>query len=56
MGSVAIDGEDLGNNKAHLRWFIMDDKVRGKGLGGQLLTQALPIHRDTKPRLSNPEV
>ena len=41
VGSIAIDGEDLGNNMAHLRWFIMDDKVRGKGVGGQLLTQAL---------------
>lgn len=41
VGSVAIDGEDLGNNTAHLRWFIMDDRVRGQGVGGQLLTQAL---------------
>ena len=41
VGSIAIDGEDLGNNTAHLRWFIMDDRVRGKGVGGQLLTQAL---------------
>ena len=41
VGSIAIDGEDLGNNSAHLRWFIMDDRVRGQGLGGQLLTQAL---------------
>ena len=41
VGSVAIDGEDLGNNMAHLRWFIMDDRVRGKGVGSQLLTQAL---------------
>lgn len=24
VGSVAIDGEDLGNNEAHLRWFILD--------------------------------
>jgi GNAT superfamily N-acetyltransferase len=41
VGSVAIDGEDLGNNTAHLRWFIMDDKVRGTGVGRQLLTKAL---------------
>ena len=41
VGSVAIDGEDLENNTAHLRWFIMDDRVRGQGVGGQLLTQAL---------------
>jgi N-acetylglutamate synthase-like GNAT family acetyltransferase len=41
IGSLAIDGEDLGNNTAHLRWFIMDDKVRGTGVGCRLLTQAL---------------
>jgi len=41
VGSVAIDGEDLGNNTAHLRWFITDERVRGRGVGGQLLTQAL---------------
>jgi GNAT superfamily N-acetyltransferase len=41
VGSVAIDGEDLGNNSAHLRWFIMDDRVRGQGIGRQLLFQAL---------------
>jgi hypothetical protein len=31
VGSVAIDGEDLGNNEAHLRWFILDDGCRGSG-------------------------
>ena len=41
VGSVAIDGEDLGNNTAHLRWFIMDEKVRGTGVGRQLLTKAI---------------
>ncbi len=41
VGSVAIDGEDLGPGQAHLRWFIMDDDVRGAGVGRQLLAQAL---------------
>ena len=41
VGSVAIDGQDLGNNQAHLRWFILDDGCRGGGIGRQLLTQAL---------------
>lgn len=41
VGSIAIDGEDLGNDAAHLRWFIVDDGVRGKGLGRRLLTTAL---------------
>jgi Transcriptional regulators len=41
VGSVAIDGEDLGNHQAHLRWFILDDSCRGTGIGRKLLTQAM---------------
>lgn len=41
VGSVAIDGEDLGDNVAHLRWFIVDDGVRGSGAGRRLLSAAL---------------
>lgn len=41
VGSVAIDGEDLGNNEAHLRWFILDDECRGTGIGRQLLAKAM---------------
>ncbi|MDR3427337.1 helix-turn-helix domain-containing GNAT family N-acetyltransferase [Silvimonas sp.] len=41
VGSVAIDGQDLGNNEAHLRWFILDDTCRGTGVGRQLLAQAM---------------
>lgn len=41
IGSVAIDGEDLGGSVAHLRWFIVDDGARGSGLGRELLGRAL---------------
>nr|WP_249364539.1 GNAT family N-acetyltransferase [Pseudomonas aeruginosa] len=41
VGSIAIDGEDLGNDQAHLRWFILDDGCRGSGIGRQLLEQAV---------------
>ena len=41
VGSVAIDGEDLGHHRAHLRWFIVDDGIRGSGTGRRLLQQAL---------------
>lgn len=41
IGSVAIDGEDLGSDIAHLRWFIVDDSVRGGGVGRRLLAAAL---------------
>jgi len=41
IGSVTIDGQDLGDNIAHLRWFIMDDAARGLGVGRQLMDAAM---------------
>ncbi|RZL06330.1 MAG: MarR family transcriptional regulator, partial [Rubrivivax sp.] len=41
VGSVAIDGQDLGPGRAHLRWFILDDGCRGSGVGRQLLGEAI---------------
>ncbi len=41
VGSIAIDGEDLGPGLAHLRWFIIDPTLRGAGQGGKLLDAAL---------------
>lgn len=41
LGAIAIDGEDLADGSAHLRWFIVDDRARGAGLGRQLLAKAL---------------
>ncbi|KGI64414.1 MarR family transcriptional regulator [Enterobacter sp. UCD-UG_FMILLET] len=41
VGSVAIDGEDLAPGEAHLRWFILDDGCRGRGVGKKLLTEAM---------------
>ncbi len=41
VGSLAIDGEDLGAGIAHLRWFIVDDGVRGGGAGRRLLDAAM---------------
>lgn len=41
VGSVAIDGEDMGPGIAHLRWFIVDDASRGSGSGKGLLDEAL---------------
>ena len=40
-GSIAIDGEDLGERCAHLRWFIVDPATRGAGVGRRLLNAAL---------------
>ncbi|MCX5580570.1 bifunctional helix-turn-helix transcriptional regulator/GNAT family N-acetyltransferase [Kaistia terrae] len=41
VGSIAIDGEDLGDNQAHLRWFILDEVCRGGGVGRRLLSEAV---------------
>lgn len=41
VGSVAIDGEDLANDDAHLRWFILDDGCRGSGAGRKLIAAAM---------------
>lgn len=40
-GSIAIDGDDMGSDLAHLRWFIVNDTVRGTGAGRRLLSTAL---------------
>lgn len=41
VGTIAIDGEDMGPGVAHLRWFIVDDGLRGGGVGRRLLAAAL---------------
>jgi len=41
IASITIDGQDLGDNIAHLRWFVVDQKIRGSGLGRKLITAAL---------------
>ena len=41
VGSLAIDGEDMGVTIAHLRWFIVGDGLRGSGAGKRLLDTAL---------------
>lgn len=48
VGSVAIDGEDLGNNEAHLRWFILDDGCRGSGVGRKLIAEAIKFCDEQK--------
>ena len=40
-GSIAIDGSSEITNTAHLRWFIVSDKLRGKGAGNVLMEQAM---------------
>lgn len=40
LASIVIDG-DLASRQAHLRWFIVDESLRGMGVGRALLERAL---------------
>lgn len=40
-GSISIDGSSEKENIAHLRWFIVSDKLKGKGAGNYLMKQAM---------------
>ena len=40
LASLAIDGNDE-TGVAHLRWFIVDDSLRGSGVGRQLMSRAM---------------
>ncbi|MCO5107394.1 MAG: GNAT family N-acetyltransferase [Burkholderiaceae bacterium] len=44
-GSIAIDGSHAARDGAHLRWFIVSDAVRGRGVGGRLLDAAMAFCR-----------
>lgn len=46
VGSIAIDGEDLGDGRAHLRWFIVDDGMRGAGVGKAFIRIAMTFCDD----------
>lgn len=41
FGTIFVDGEGLGENKAHLRAFIVDDALRGRGFGRRLIEKAM---------------
>lgn len=40
LGSVSLDGEDLGVGVSHLRWFIVAPGAQGMGVGNLLLERA----------------
>jgi len=46
-GSITIDGLHAETEGAHLRWFIMSDALRGRGVGQRLITAAIDFCRST---------
>lgn len=44
-GTITIDGINAESKGAHLRWFIMSDALRGKGVGNQLMNTAISFCR-----------
>jgi len=40
LGSISLDGEDLGHSTAHLRWFIVSPNAQGLGVGKRLIEKA----------------
>ncbi len=45
-GSIVIDGIHTKEKGAHLRWFIISDVLRGKGVGKQLINKAIDFCKD----------
>ena len=51
-GSIIIDGIQAGSEGAHLRWYVVSEKLQGRGIGNQLLALALQHCRVQKfPRV-----
>jgi GNAT superfamily N-acetyltransferase len=50
LGSIVIDGAGAESEGAHLRWFIVSDKLRGSGAGNQLMRAAMDFCRDRQYR------
>lgn len=44
-GSIAIDGIHAETEGAHLRWFIVSERLRGTGAGGLLMNNAIHFCR-----------
>ncbi|MCB2149375.1 MAG: GNAT family N-acetyltransferase [Deltaproteobacteria bacterium] len=40
-GGIVIDGSHAAESGAHLRWFILSDALRGKGIGRRLIDRAV---------------
>ena len=44
-GAIAIDGSDVSGAGARLRWFIVDPRLQGHGIGKDLISRAIAFCR-----------
>jgi GNAT superfamily N-acetyltransferase len=49
-GHITIDGINSDSKGAHLRYFIVSDILRGRGIGGRLIASAVQFCRDAGHR------
>ena len=49
-GSITIYSAPTAAGAAHLRWFVMSDRLRGKGVGNQLIRAAIDFCRSRNYR------
>ena len=49
-GAIAIDGLHADSDGAHLRWFILSDAMRGRGVGNRLMREAIGFCRSRRYR------
>ena len=47
-GSIVIDGAEAFEEGARLRWFIVDPKFQGSGIGRNLITKALEFCKTSR--------
>lgn len=47
-GSIVIDSIKAESDGAHLRWFILSDKLRGRGYGNRLMEAAVTLCRQRR--------
>jgi RimJ/RimL family protein N-acetyltransferase len=45
LGSIVIDGIKADSEGTHLRWYILSQKLKAKGVGGQLIEKAMQFCR-----------
>lgn len=46
VGGISIDGNDLEEGQAHLRWFVVDPSIQSKGIGKLLMRRAMGFCED----------